>query len=169
MLHIWWRGFKDQTVGRTFGIPHRVPSDVVDRLSSKVLSTYRPKDVNIIAVNLLPPYDFFFFICFSRLHFDLMWNGQRKRPRSLVALLKMWHSMWNVQTTGRLHGWMTFVLPLLFFILCEAVPDKKIVLLCAFLFTHKKLVFQYEKISQLNQTKFYLLSINSQQRLSQDN
>lgn len=44
-------GFKDQTVGQTFGIPHRVSFDVVDRLSSKVLSSYRREDVNIITVN----------------------------------------------------------------------------------------------------------------------
>lgn len=51
MLHIWSRGFKDQTDSQTFGIPHKVSFDVVDRLSSKVLSSYHHEDVNIITVN----------------------------------------------------------------------------------------------------------------------
>lgn len=51
MLHIWWKGFKDQTLSQTFDIPHGVPFDVVERLSSKVLSSYHRNYVNIITVN----------------------------------------------------------------------------------------------------------------------
>lgn len=42
LLHIWWRSFKDQTGGQTFGIPQWLSFDVPDRLSSKVLSPCRP-------------------------------------------------------------------------------------------------------------------------------
>lgn len=42
LLHIWWRSFKDQTGGQTFGIPQWLSFDVPGRLSSKVSSPCRP-------------------------------------------------------------------------------------------------------------------------------
>lgn len=73
MLHIWSGGFKDQTVRQTFGIPHGVSFDVVDRLSSKVLSSYHREDVNIITVN---PFGHILFAFRAEAIFILCRNAQ---------------------------------------------------------------------------------------------
>lgn len=167
MLHIWWRGFKDQTVGQTFGIPHRAPFDVADRLSSKVLSPYRPKDVNIIAVNLLPPYDFFFLLLWAAFWF----NAERSKEKAKIIGGIVENVTLNVKrANNRQAAQMNdfcFTSAFFFYFTWGSSWQKKKFILCAFLCMHKKLVFQYEKISQLNQTIFYLW--DSQQRLFQDN